>query len=37
MSQALVGSSTRTGSKPFFRQLLLKMSASSVLITARKP
>ena len=37
MSQAAVVSSTITGSRPFFRALLRKMSAISVLITARKP
>ncbi len=37
MSQPAVASSTITGSSPFFSALEQKMSASSVLITARKP
>ena len=36
-ASALVLSSTTTGSRPFFSALLRKMSAISVLMTARKP
>ena len=36
-SHSCVASSTTTGSSPFFRQLLRKMSAISVLMTARMP
>ena len=36
-ASACVASSTTIGSRPFFSELLRKMSAISVLITARKP
>ncbi len=36
-SQAALASSTTIGNRPFLSELLRKMSAISVLITARKP